>query len=311
MGDDKLTVDILALGEPLVEFLQQPGGAGAGPLFRQGFGGDTSNALVAAARQGASVGYLSAVGDDPFGQGLRTLWDHEGVDHRHVHTHRDAPTGVYFMRPEQSGRNFWYARRGSAASLYGPDDLPEAAIASAKILHVTALSQAISPSMRAAVTRAAEIARANDTLVSYDTNLRLNLWSLEQAKTTIDAFMPLADIVLPSDDEAEMLTGISDPLALIQHYRSCGAKIVVLKRGAEGAILDDGSGLVSVSPEASDPVDSAGAGDSFAGAFLTYYLETGDAAIAAKRAALVAARTVSGYGAIAPVPHRSDIESLF
>lgn len=155
--------------------------------------------------------------------------------------------------------------------------------------------------MRAAVTRTAEIARANDTLVSYDTNLRLSLWSLDQAKTTIDAFMPLADVVFPSDNEAEMLTGISGPLALIQHYQSCGAKIVVLKRGAEGAILEEGNGPVSVSPEASDPVDSACAGDSFDGAFLTYFLETGDAAI----------RTVSGYGAIAPVPHRSDIESLF
>ncbi|MBL4627950.1 MAG: sugar kinase [Roseicyclus sp.] len=308
---NKLPVDILALGEPLAEFVEKPGDGGSAPLYQQGFGGDTSNALVAAARQGASVGYLSAVGDDPFGRGLRRLWTKEGVDHTHVQTHPDAPTGVYFVRPDTSGRQFWYARRGSAASLYGPGDLPEEVIAAARILHVSALSQAISPSMCAAVIRAAEIARANGTLVSYDTNLRLNLWSLEQARATIGAFLPLAVIVLPSDDEAETLTGLADTAALLQYFRAKGAKIVVLKRGAEGAILDHGEGPVAIAPAASTPVDSTGAGDSFAGAFLAYYLETGDPVIAARRAALVAAKTVSGFGAITPIPRRSDIEGQF
>ncbi|MBF9051063.1 sugar kinase [Roseobacter sp. HKCCD9010] len=305
-----MPVDILALGEPLAEFVAQPSDEDASPLYRQGFGGDTSNALVAAARQGASVGYLSAVGDDPFGRGLRKLWADEGIDDRHVITRPDAPTGVYFVRPHASGREFWYARRGSAASLYGPDDLPEAAIAEAKILHVTALSQAISPSMRAAVTRAAEIARAHDTLVSYDTNLRLNLWSLDDARAAIDAFLPLADIVMPSDDEAELLTGLQDPEALIAYFQAQGAKIVLLKRGASGAILEEGGGPICIAPGSSSPVDSTGAGDSFAGAFLAYFLETGSAEVAARRAALVAAQTVSGYGAISPIPRRDELIDL-
>ncbi|MEQ8366532.1 MAG: sugar kinase [Roseicyclus sp.] len=302
-----VSADVLALGEPLAEFVSQPTGEGAMPLYRQGFGGDTSNAMVAAARQGARVGYLSAVGNDPFGAGLRQLWTDEGIDHTHVKTHPDAPTGVYFVRPHASGREFWYARRGSAASLYGPEDLPEDVIASARILHVSALSQAISPSMRAAVTHAARIARAHDTLVSYDTNLRLNLWSLDEARAAIDAFLPLADIVMPSDDEAEMLTGLRDPEALIAAFRAHGAKTVILKRGARGAVLDQGDGPVVIAPGPSSPVDSTGAGDSFAGAFLAYLLETGRADIAARRAALVAAGTVSGMGAIDPIPHRDAI----
>lgn len=302
--------DILALGEPLAEFVALPGAPDDAPLYRQGFGGDTSNALVAAARQGARAGYLSAVGNDPFGTALRALWAREGIDDRHVVTHPDAPTGVYFVRPHASGRDFWYARRGSAASLYGPDDVPEAAIADARVLHVSALSQAISPSMRAAVTRAAEIARANGTLVSYDTNLRLNLWSLDDARAAIDAFLPLADIVLPSDDEAAQLTGLTDPAAVIARFRERGARIVVLKRGADGAMLDQGAGPVAIAPCKADPVDSTGAGDSFAGAFLAHYLETGDAVIAARRAAQVAARTVSGMGAIDPIPYRADLPPL-
>lgn len=304
-----MSAEILALGEPLAEFVALPTQGDDAPLYAQAFGGDTSNAIVAAARQGASVGYLSAVGDDPFGQGLRAMWRAEGVDDAHVQTHPDAPTGVYFVRPHASGRQFWYARRGSAASLYGPDDLPEAAIAAARILHVSALSQAISPTMRAAATRSAQIAHANGTLVSYDTNLRLNLWSLEEAKAAIEAFLPLADIVLPSDDEAETLTGLTDPEAILAHFKAQGARTVVLKRGAKGALLDHGTGPVAIPPGPSDPVDSTGAGDSFAGAFLAYLLETDDPVEAAHRAAIVAARTVSGMGAIAPIPRRADVLS--
>jgi len=299
--------DILALGEALVEFMAQPGDGDAAPLYRQGYGGDTSNTVIAAARQGARTGYLGAVGRDPFGTGLRALWAAEGVDHAGVRSHADAPTGVYFVRPHASGREFWYARRGSAASLYGPDDLPEAAIAGARVLHVSALSQAISPSMRAAVTHAAEIARANGTRVSYDTNLRLNLWSLEEARATIDAFLPLADLVFPSDDEAAQLTGLTDPDAILDHYLARGAGMVVLKRGAAGAMVAMQEARFAVPPAPATPVDSTGAGDSFAGAFLAYLLETDDPTVAAKRAARVAAGTVSGHGAIAPIPTRAEV----
>ena len=151
--------DILALGEALIEFVKLPAPVDGRPAYRQGFGGDTSNAIIAAARQGARTGYLSAVGGDPFGEELMALWAREGVDTSAVRVRPEDPTGMYFVDPDPAGRRFSYARRGSAASLYGPEDLPEDVIAGAKILHVSALSQAISPTMRAAVTRAAEIAK--------------------------------------------------------------------------------------------------------------------------------------------------------
>lgn len=75
---------IVALGEAMVEFNQT--GENGGRSYLQGFGGDTSNFAIAAARQGARVAYVSALGDDPYGALLRRLWDEEGVDHRHVLT---------------------------------------------------------------------------------------------------------------------------------------------------------------------------------------------------------------------------------
>src|SRR5512134_172118 len=108
-------VDILALGEPMVEFNQT--GEGQGRLYLQGFGGDTSNAAIAAARQGARVGYLSAVGDDVYGHMLRELWSREGVDHTGVRTDPRGYTAVYFVNHDARGHHFSFFRRGSAASL--------------------------------------------------------------------------------------------------------------------------------------------------------------------------------------------------
>ncbi|MEM7461949.1 MAG: sugar kinase [Pseudomonadota bacterium] len=299
--------DIVSIGEALIEFLEIPQMQDNRPLYSQGFGGDTSNAMIAAARQGASTGYISAVGGDPFGDLLIELWQREGVSSSDVIKRPHDPTGVYFVQPHPSGRSFSYARRGSAASLYGPDDLPATTIASAGVLHVSALSQAISTTMREAITEAAGIARKNGTLVSYDTNLRLNLWSLELARETIEAFLPLADIVFPSDDEAIQLTGLSDPDAIADHYLGYGAKIVVLKRGGEGALLATPDMRQLIKSHKVEAIDSTGAGDSYAGSFLAYFLETGDPVVAARRAAIVAAGTVSGYGAIDPVPYRDAV----
>lgn len=113
--------DILALGEAMIEFNQSQPGC---PEFLQGFGGDTSNFCIAAARQGASAGFVSAVGDDHFGRLLNGLWLTEGVDTTYVRVDRSAPTGVYFVTHGPNGHQFDYLRAGSAASRYASGDLP-------------------------------------------------------------------------------------------------------------------------------------------------------------------------------------------
>jgi 2-dehydro-3-deoxygluconokinase len=110
--------EILALGEAMVEFNQT--GAGEGRLYLQGFGGDTSNFAIAAARQGARVGLLSALGDDANGRLLRELWDREGVHHRHVRTDASACTAIYFVghgAHGQSSASFARAPRPAACGL--------------------------------------------------------------------------------------------------------------------------------------------------------------------------------------------------
>ncbi|MGE5793092.1 MAG: PfkB family carbohydrate kinase, partial [Bacteroidota bacterium] len=106
-------VDILSIGEPMLEFNQtRPGD----PRYLQGFGGDSSNMIIAAARSGARTAYATRLGDDEFGRMFRALWEAEGVDARGVATDPQAHTAVYFVSHGPQGHVFSYLRAGSAAS---------------------------------------------------------------------------------------------------------------------------------------------------------------------------------------------------
>lgn len=303
------TPRILCLGEPLVEFVRAAGPKGE-VHYLAGFGGDTSNAAIAAARQGASVGFLTALGRDEFGQSVIDLWQAENVDCARVKRSDSAPTGIYFVHPHESERHFTYYRAGSAASLYGPQDIPAAYLSRATILHVSAISQAISEEASDGVFEAIRIAQAAGVKVSYDTNLRLKLWPLETARGVIHRAMAQADFAFPSIDDAMELTGLSDPDEIIDFYLGLGASVVALKLGEAGARIATSDRRETVPAWPVTPVDSTGAGDAFAGGFLAHWLETGDAFEAGRRASVVAARTVAGYGAIAPIPRRADVMAL-
>src|ERR1700736_2457953 len=157
-ADEAPTAEILSLGEAMVEFNQSSPGQ---PDYLQGFGGDTSNFCIAAARQGARTGFVSAVGNDHFGRLLLDLWRRERVDTSTVRVDADAPTGVYFVSHGANGHQFDYLRAGSAASRYAPHDLPLEAIAAAKVVHLSGISLAISVSACDTALAAIEHARAH------------------------------------------------------------------------------------------------------------------------------------------------------
>ena len=169
---------ILAFGEAMLEFNQRVDD----PLcYLQGFGGDTSNFAIAAARQGADSGYISAIGDDLGGQRLQALWATEGVDTQAVTVHPGGMTGVYFVTHDATGHHFHYLRQGSAASRYTAAQLPLTSIADAAVLHLSGISLAISESACDSGLAAMAHARQHGTLTSLDTNLRLRLWPLDRA----------------------------------------------------------------------------------------------------------------------------------
>ncbi len=295
---------ILALGEPLFEFNRRAGDQG---LWLEGHGGDTSNAAIAAARQGAGVGYISGLGDDLFGRSFLDLWQRESVDASRVKIDAAAPTGLYFVTHGTQGHEFAYRRAGSAASRLAPADIPETILGAAKVLHVSGISQAV---MGPAVEHTLALARRQHVTLSYDTNLRLKLWPLEQARAAIHAGVAQADIIFTSIEEAETLTGRSDPTLIADFYLGLGPRVILVKLGAEGVFVVAEGKAQRIAGHKVAAVDATGAGDTFAGAFLAEHVAGRPAFEAAAYANAAAALSTTGYGAVAPIPQRAAVELL-
>ncbi|MBI1395628.1 MAG: sugar kinase [Betaproteobacteria bacterium] len=298
------TLDFVSIGEPLVEFTQLPDQA---DRYLQGFGGDTMNAAIAAARQGAGAAFVSRVGDDRFGRLIRSLLEGEGVGTAGIAVDVDAPTGCYFVTHGPDGHHFHYLRGGSAASRLSPRNVPLALVQQSRFLHVSAITQAISVSACDAVFAAVAHARSHGVSVVYDPNLRLSLWPLSRAKAIVEVTARDSDYFLPSLDDARMLSGRTDPRDVLEWARGTGARHVALKLGADGAMLAESGSVDRIAGHKVECVDATGAGDCFAGS-LVARLAAGDGfRDAVTYACVAAALSCTGYGAIAPIPDAARV----
>jgi 2-dehydro-3-deoxygluconokinase len=303
--------ELLCMGEPMLEMNRQAPGPDGRALYLEGHGGDTSNAAICAARQGASVGYVTAIGQDRPGDSFLGLWAAEGIDTTTVIRSAEAPTALYVVTHDAGGHAFTFYRSNSAASRYAPRDVPEEAIRAARILHVSGISQAISTSACDAVFHAIAVAKAAGVKVSYDTNLRLALWPQARAAAVIHAAIAAADIALPSLDDARVLTGLEAPEAIADFYLRLGCPIVLLKQGKDGVLVATAEGGRTVIPPCRvKAVDATGAGDAFAGALLARLLAGDDTVTAATYANACAALSTTGYGAVAPLPRPEAVRAL-
>ncbi|MFJ9250573.1 sugar kinase [Streptomyces sp. NPDC101776] len=304
------TAQILAVGEPMLEFNADANGAlDRAESFTVGYGGDTSNFVVAAARSGGLAGYVARIGDDAFGTALTRLWEREGVATEHVTREPGGRTGIYFIARSPAGHAFTYYRTGSPASRLTPDDIPEQAVAQARLLHVTGITQAIGPTVCDAAFHAMTVARTHGTLVTYDPNHRPALWSQERARAVILRSLELCDVALPNLDEGRMLTGEQSPEAVLRALCARGPRVVVLKLGEEGALVAEDGEVTRVPPHRVTAVDASGAGDTFDGAFAARLVEGASPVEAARYAAVAAALTTTGHGAVRPIPDRPSVLS--
>ncbi|MEV8170533.1 sugar kinase [Microbacterium sp. NPDC077486] len=263
-------MDVVTLGETLALFRS----AGFGPLahntaFTLSIGGAESNVAIAIARLGGSAAWCGRVGADAFGDLiLRELRAEEvGV---HAVRDSDAPTAhmVREVRTPSLAR-VTYARSGSAGSRLAPSDLPLTTIRAARILHVTGITPALSPTALDAVLVAVEEARTHGVTVSFDVNHRSTLWAPADAAPVYRRLARDADIVFAGEDEAMLLLdhdGEAEQLA--RGIAALGPRETIIKRGADGctALLDDE--LLRVAAVPIEPVDTVGAGDAFVGGYL-------------------------------------------
>ena len=303
-----MRLDVLCLGEPLLEFNQIK--EGNKKNYISGYGGDTSNTAISIARQGMSVGLISKVGKDKFGSDLFELWKREKVDSSHVSIHPEAPTGIYFVTHDADGHHFTYYRSGSAACQMTTFDLPKEDLSQTRILHLSAITQAISVSSCETAFAAIFQARKNGVKVSYDTNLRLKLWSLDRARDVINRTVPMCDVIMPSLEEATSLTGLVDPEEITDYFFELGAKLVVLKQGSHGALVSDGKENLNIPGHKVKAIDATGAGDTFDGAFLSEWIRKDDPFSAAEYANAAAALSTTNYGAVDSIPNRDEVKEF-
>ena len=303
-----MKLDVLCLGEPLLEFNQIK--EGNKKTYISGYGGDTSNTAISIARQGMSVGFISKVGKDKFGSELLELWKREKVDFSNVSIHQEAPTGIYFVTHDADGHHFTYYRSGSAACQMTPFDVPKDELSQTRILHLSAITQAISVSSCETAFAAIHQARKNGVKVSYDTNLRLKLWSLDRARDVINCTVPMCEVILPSLEEATLLTGLVDPEEITDYYLELGAKLVVLKKGSHGARVSDGKDNLNIPGHKVKAIDATGAGDTFDGVFLSEWIRSDDPFSAAEFANAAAALSTTNYGAVDSIPNRNEVKAF-
>ena len=301
--------DILSLGEPMWEMSAIPSEPGK---YTLGFGGDTANFCVAAARQGASVGYITRIGDDPFGAALQTMWEKEGIDCSQVTVDYAASTGGYFVHHNAGGHQFSYARSGSAASRLAPGDIDPDVVADALFVHSSGITQAISHTARAATLSLFREARDNGLTTAFDGNLRTRLWTVSDAREALAEILPLTDYFFPSIEDARALSGSEDHDTILSWAHKMGAQVVLLKLGADGVKISQGEGadVMHMASFSVDTVDATGAGDCFAGAAIAR-MAMGDLFLDAVRYAnAAAALTTTGYGAISAIPQRDEVKAF-
>jgi 2-dehydro-3-deoxygluconokinase len=290
---------IVSIGEPMVEFNQT-----GEKTFFQGFGGDSSNMIIAAARSGARTAYVTRVGDDEFGRMLLALWKREGVDTSAVIVDREAPTGAYFVTHGPRGHDFSYLRSGSAASRIRPEDLPD--LSKASVVHASGISMALSQSACDTVLAAFSRART----ISFDSNLRLKLWPLARARAMIGSAAAMSDYFFPSIEDARQLSGAQSIDENLAWAHGLGAKTVFLKLGPDGVVVSDRKRSERIPGIKVKALDATGAGDCFCGAALAR-LEAGDSIWeAARYANAAAALATTGFGAVDPLPRPDAVREL-
>ncbi|MDB5732492.1 MAG: PfkB domain protein [Variovorax sp.] len=315
MTTESATFDVALFGEAMLLLVaDRPGPIEHATAFHKRTAGAETNVAIGLARLGLKVGWASRLGQDSMGRALLGTLRDEGIDCSHVVCDPAQRTGFQFKGRVTDGSDppVEYHRKGSAASRMGPADIDEAWLRSARHLHATGVFAAISDTSLQAALKTMEVMRAAGRTVSFDPNLRPTLWASREAmRHWINELAARADWVLPGIEEGLFLTGASTPEGVARFYRQRGAKLVVVKLGAEGAYYDSdeaGTGRVAGFPVA-EVVDTVGAGDGFAAGLVSALLEGRTVAEAVRRGAWIGARAVQVLGDTEGLPTRAQLEA--
>ena len=301
----------VTLGETLAAATgAHPGALAAGAPLRLSFAGAESNVAVCLARLGHPVSWIGRLGDDEPGRMVLRGLLGEGVAVPAARTAEPAPTAFMLKQQRTADRvHVTYYRTGSAGSRLDESDVDAESIASAAVLHVTGITPALGPGPRRAVERAVAVAREHGTLIAFDVNHRSALWPPERAARVLGPLVTGADVVFAGPEELALVTegGSRTAEQRAADLLAKGVREVVVKDGARGAWALDEDGTSRVEARRVTCVDPVGAGDAFAGGYLSALLDGLPIRDRLERGALCGAVCVSTRGDWEGLPHRAEL----
>lgn len=305
--------EVVTFGEMMVMLVaEDPGPLRSAATFRKHVGGSEANVAIGLARLGHRSAWISRLGNDEFGVYIRNFLRGEGVDVSRVILDPEHPTGIAFKeRRELGARRVIYYRRGSAASHLQSSDLHPAFFAGARFFHTSGINPALSDSCHETMREAIDLAHQAGATVTFDPNVRLRLWDAATCRKTLREIIPSCDIVLPGLDEAELLTGETDPITAARGILALGPRLVIVKVGAEGSIAVSADGIIRAPALRLERiVDPVGAGDGFAAGFLSGQLRGLGLAESLRLGNLVGAAAMTVSGDVEGLPTWEEVTAL-
>lgn len=262
---------LVAIGEALIDFAPQQAGS---PIkhtecFLPKVGGAPANVCGAYARLGGRAVMLTQLGRDPFGDKIVEELADSGINVDHISRTDEANTSLAFVALMENGdREFSFYRKPGADMLYQPEQVPENVFRDAYALHFCSVSLGDFP-MKEAHKKAVEYASKAGAVISFDPNLRPQLWEDEEKLcTAVKEFLPYSDILKLSDEELFFITGKEQIQDALEDLFDLGISVVLYTKGSHGAEVYTRKASASVPGRDKKAVDTTGAGDGFIGSFL-------------------------------------------
>ena len=272
-----MNIDVLSLGEILIDFATESVDETGYPTMSAHPGGAPANFLAVNQKYGLNTGMIGKVGTDAFGKMLINTLEDAGIYTGGVIKDDKVFTTLAFVTFDAHGdRSFSFARKPGADTCISPDEIDYSLIDACRVFHFGTLSLTDHPAIEA-TKKAVEYAKQKGKLISYDPNLRKPLWhSEEQAREAMLWGLEQADIVKISDEEVEFLFGLAPKEGLDYIFEKYDVKLLFVTCGGDGAYYKNANaeGMLPAYEDA-HPIDTTGAGDIFGGSALNRVLLSG------------------------------------
>lgn len=313
-------IDIVALGELLIDFTEIGYSKNGMKIFEQNPGGAPANLLTAASHMNHRTAFIGKVGTDMHGAFLKETLKKEGIDTRALIEDPNYFTTLAFVGIDKNGeRNFSFARKPGADTMLQKEELDLKLLSNCKIFHFGSLSLTDEPA-RSATLEAITLARQSGAMISYDPNYRASLWKNQQtAIEKMKSVVPLADVIKVSDEESLLLTGAATYAEAADKLLGIGPKFVAITLGKHGVLIARKNHQEIIPAFTVEAVDTTGAGDSFWGGFLSCFLsfnqtidqlEWEDIKKCAVTGNAVAALCVQKRGGIPSIPSQDAVNNF-